>query len=38
MFQVKKRPLLLIADIVWLIAGFNVARHGVSSYFVIRNL
>lgn len=25
-FHVKKRTLLLIAGIVWLIAGFNVAR------------
>ena len=29
MFHVKKRTLLLIAGIVWLIAGFNVARLGV---------
>ena len=28
MFIVKKRTLLLIAGIVWLIAGFNVARLG----------
>lgn len=26
MFSVKKRTLLLIAGIVWFIAGFNVAR------------
>ena len=32
MFKVKKRTLLLIAGIVWLIAGFNVARLGVISY------
>ena len=32
-FYVKKRTLLLIAGIVWLIAGFNVARLGVLSYF-----
>ena len=30
-FYVKKRTLLLIAGIVWLIAGFNVARLGVLS-------
>ena len=30
MFIVKKRTLLLIAGIVWLIAGFNVARLGVA--------
>lgn len=35
MFHVKKRTLLLIAGIVWLIAGFNVARLGVLSYFII---
>lgn len=32
---VKKRTLLLIAGIVWLIAGFNVARLGVISYQLI---
>ena len=30
-FYVEKRTLLLIAGIVWLIAGFNVARLGVLS-------
>ena len=35
MFKVKKRALLLIAGIVWLIAGFNVARLGVLSYLAI---
>ena len=34
-FNVKKRTLLLIAGIVWLMAGFNVARLGVLSYAVI---
>ena len=34
-FYVEKRTLLLIAGIVWLIAGFNVARLGVLSYLVI---
>lgn len=37
MFHVKKRTLLLIAGIVWLIAGFNVARLGVLSYFIIES-
>lgn len=32
LFCVKKRTLLLIAGIVWLIAGFNVARLGIISY------
>ena len=31
-FKVKKRTLLIIAGIVWLMAGFNVARLGVISY------
>ena len=35
MFMVKKRALLLIAGIVWLIAGFNVARLGIISYLEI---
>lgn len=34
-FYVKKRTLLLIAGIVWLLAGFNVARLGVLSYLSI---
>ena len=34
-FSVKKRTLLLITGIVWLIAGFNVARLGVLSYKLI---
>ena len=34
-FCVKKRSLLLIAGIVWMIAGFNVARLGVISYLRI---
>ena len=34
-FCVKKKNLLLIAGIVWLMAGFNVARLGVLSYSVI---
>lgn len=35
MFKVKKKTLLLIAGIVWLIAGFNVARLGIISYLAI---
>lgn len=34
-FCVKKRTLLLNAGIVWMIAGVNVARLGVISYFNI---
>ena len=37
MFHVKKRILLLIAGIVWLIAGFNVARLGALAYFIIES-
>lgn len=35
MFKVKKKTLLLIAGIVWLIAGINVTRLGIISYFQI---
>lgn len=35
LLKVKKRTLLIIAGIVWLIAGFNVARLGVISYGII---
>lgn len=35
MFHVKKRTLLLIAAIVWFAAGFNLARFGILSYFLI---
>ena len=31
-FMVKKRTLLLIAGIVWLLAGVNVARPGILAY------
>lgn len=34
-FCVKKKTLLLIAGVVWMIAGFNVARLGVLSYLNI---
>jgi len=34
-FCVNKRVLLIIAGIVWLIAGFNVARLGFLSYKMI---
>ncbi len=34
-FCVNKRTLLLIAGIVWLLAGFNVARLGILSYRAI---
>ncbi len=34
-FEVKKKYLLLIAGIVWMIAGFNVVRLGVISYGLI---
>ena len=30
--KVKKRTLLLLASIVWLIAGFNIIRIGILSY------
>ena len=34
-YEVPKRALLIIAGIVWLIAGFNVARLGFISYGLI---
>ncbi|MDD6808093.1 MAG: hypothetical protein PUD72_06595 [Oscillospiraceae bacterium] len=33
--KVTKRTLLLIAGIVWMIAGFNVSRLGIISYMAI---
>ena len=35
MLKCKKRTLLLIAGIVWIIAGVNVARLGIISYLEI---
>ena len=35
-YCVPKRALLLIAGIVWLAAGFNVARLGVLAYMNIQ--
>ena len=37
MFNVKKRTLLLIAGIVWIIAGINVLRLGLLSYLAIES-
>ena len=34
-FYVKNKTLLLIAGVVWQIAGFNVIRLGVLSYLAI---
>lgn len=34
-YEVPKRALLIIAGIVWLIAGFNVARLGIIAYQMI---
>ena len=33
--KVKKRTLLLLASIVWLIAGFNIIRIGILSYTAV---
>lgn len=35
MFKVKKQKLLLIAEIVWMIAGFNVTRLGILAYKLV---
>lgn len=34
-YEVPKRALLIIAGIIWMIAGFNVVRLGVISYQLI---
>lgn len=34
-YEVPKRALLMIAGIVWMIAGFNVTRLGIISYLAI---
>lgn len=34
-YEVPKRILLIIAGIVWMIAGFNVIRLGIISYLAI---
>lgn len=34
-YEVPKRALLIIAGIVWMIAGFNVARLGILSYKMV---
>ena len=34
-FCVPKRALLMIAGVVWMIAGFNVARLGIISYKLV---
>lgn len=34
-YEVSKRILILIAGIIWMCAGFNVARLGVLSYLLI---
>lgn len=31
-FEVEKRTLILIAGLVWLIAGFNISRLGILAY------
>ena len=37
-FYVKKRTLLVIAGCVWLIAGFNVIRLGILSYYQLQSV
>ena len=34
-YEVPKRILLIIAGIIWMIAGFNVVRLGIISYRII---
>lgn len=37
-FYVKKRVLLIVAGIVWLAAGVNVARLGILAYFNVTSV
>lgn len=34
-YEVPKKALLIIAGIIWMIAGFNVVRLGILSYMVV---
>ncbi len=34
-YEIPKRALILLAGIIWMIAGFNVARLGVISYALV---
>lgn len=34
-YEVPKRALLIIAGIIWMIAGFNVVRLGIISYGIV---
>ena len=34
-YEVPKRTLLIIAGIIWMIAGFNVVRLGIISYIIV---
>lgn len=38
LFHVKKRTLLSVAGVVWLAAGFNVARLGILSYRILAEI
>ena len=36
--KIKKRNLLLLAAIVWMIAGFNILRIGIETYVAYKSV
>ena len=36
--KIKKRNLLLLAAIVWMIAGFNILRIGIETYAAYKSV
>ena len=36
--KIKKRTLLLLAAIVWMIAGFNILRIGIETYAAYKSV
>ncbi len=38
LFHVNKRTLLAVAGCVWLVAGFNVARLGILSFWKLSSI
>ena len=38
LYHVKKRSLLALAGMVWIIAGINVSRMGIVSYILLNTI
>ena len=38
LMKIKKRNLLLLAAIVWMIAGFNILRIGIETYVAYKSV